>query len=106
MTHVNLYATLLKHASTYNVGLLHKLARLLKYSEACVYNRKIEHTYTCIHVSRDTRFNKSINTYMHPCRDVCSEGRALASNNASRITRLNGDEAFDRPSCVHALLQV
>jgi hypothetical protein len=60
MTHENLYATLLKHAFTYDVCLLRKLARLLSYSETCVYDRNIEHTYTCIDVSRDTRLKKSI----------------------------------------------
>jgi hypothetical protein len=40
----------LKNASTYNEGLVHKLARPISYLVSCVHNRNIELTFTCTDV--------------------------------------------------------
>jgi hypothetical protein len=46
-THENVYATLLKRISTSGGNLVRKLVCPLSYSDALVYNRKFELTYTC-----------------------------------------------------------
>jgi hypothetical protein len=84
LTHTKTYIqALLKHASTYDVGLVRKLARPLSYSEACVHNRKIDLTYTCTDAYMDTSFNKRIITnrlsHTHACKHVLLHELTIAA---------------------------
>jgi hypothetical protein len=84
LTHRKTYIqALLKHASTYDVGLISKLARPLSYSEACVQNRKIDLTYTCTDAYMDTSFKKRIITNRlsrtHVCKHVLLHELTIAA---------------------------
>jgi hypothetical protein len=83
-THENVYATLLKNVG----GLVRKLVCPLSYSDALVYNHKIELTYTCTVAYTEKCFNKSFITnrqsWTHAGFDAC----ALAWTNAISNTHL------------------
>jgi hypothetical protein len=86
LTHENLYAIILNHASTYVVGLERKVASLLSYSDACEYNHDLTH----VHLHRRLYGNKY--SQKHYYKHARFEARALAWTNASSHTSLNGDE--------------